>query len=1024
MFSQLATFFRALFLGALCVSPMLLQAQQIQSREVVLRLKWFHQFQFAGYYAAQKMGYYREAGMRVTILPRDINSSPVAEVLAGSAHFGISDSSLALHKLNGEPVVVLACIFQNSPMVLISLAEQQMVSPLDFVGKRIMYQKGVNDAMIAALFYEVGLKPGDYQYLPHSFDDMALIKGDTDVISAYITDQPFLYKQKGIEVNIANPINYGIDFYGDLLFTSQSLLKRDPELVLAFRKASIRGWQYALENPQQVIDWLITDYHSQKSRAALTYEAQATRRVIRPLLTELGNINMGRFTQISKIYQEKGLAPESGDLSGFHYLDYFKQAPRETFYLRTAIFFVVLTLLVVATVLNLNRGLKKSVAQSSEELYRANQQLQETIYNAEAANRSKSAFLANMSHEIRTPLNAIINMSKLCLQTQVNAKQHNYLTKVHSSANFLLQIINDILDFSKIEAGKLDLESKSFAIDGLLSQLAMLAGPKARDKQIQLLFDLQPPLPLYYTGDMLRLGQILLNLVSNGIKFTSQGYVSVTFKAVSGKQDMVTLAITVQDTGIGISKAAQKNLFHSFSQADVSITRRFGGSGLGLVICKELASLMGGELLLSSEENVGTSVTVNIPMALAPAPALPQQCWVPQVLLIGTDKKTITSMANTLAVFDIPVSCANSVHGLADKLQDIELILIDNSFDPVLTPAAVIDFIERLGQRCDYLATGDKKIPVYLLTSGQAMPEQLASYTGYYLKKPIYYSRLYRAVCGEHDPVDKPQATPQPVSPAWQGKQVLLAEDNDINREIVMELLADSGIKLTAVADGKAAIAALEQHAYDLVLMDIQMPVMDGVTATKIIRKNPDWQQLPIIALTASAMVGDREVGLSIGMSDYLTKPLDAQDFYAVLAKWLGPNHDKQKHQQQNTRESETVLTINQRQVQGIDLQAGLRSCLGKRPLLEKLVVQFAKKFCHISPELKGAIKNHDYDKAKAISHNLKGVAGNIGALTISRLAADIDKGLAQQPVEIAEDALVQLEQELQRLLASLGSLG
>ena len=1041
----------ALFFVCLAISP-----AHGESRELVLRLKWFHQFQFAGYYAAEKKGFYRDAGLKVKILPRDIKMTPVDEVLSGRADFAISDSSLVLDKLNGAKVVVLACIFQSSPLVLMSLAEQQMVSPLDFAGKRIMYQEGVNDAMIAAMFNEVGLSRGDYLYIPHSFNDDALIDGDTDVMSAYITDQPFDYKRRGYEVNIANPINYGIDFYGDLLFTSQALIENEPDLVLAFRAASLKGWAYALKNQQEVINWIVDDYPSLKSRDALNYEANATRRVIRPLLTQIGDINMGRFKQISKIYQEKKLAPMGGALTGFNYQDYFTSSPQSLLYVRTATVIIALSALLILTILLLNKRLREVVEQRTAELFHANKQLQVSMLNAEAANQAKSTFLANMSHEIRTPLNGIINMTFLCLQTRLKTKQSNYLNKVYRSSNLLLEIINDILDFSKIEAGKLKIEQAPFAIDTLLSQLAMLTAPKAETKPIQLIFDLQNDVPLYLVGDLLRIEQILLNLVTNGIKFTEKGYVIVTIAVTKKDGAELILAFSVEDTGIGISKSEQENLFNAFTQADVSITRRFGGSGLGLVICKELAGLMGGEIKLCSKENVGTKVDVSIPLVIAdpfpeainevineaiaePIPALKSVADKDvikthqadkdisglQVLLIGTEPKTLKGIMNTLSTYHVNITTKNSLQGVLANLADIDILLIDNSFDLFFSASFVAQFIEQLEQLNGRQVNTPK---IFLLTSGNNIPAELNRYSALFLPKPIFFSRLTQALQqGDNQEDIQAPDSYRTLADALSGlltdKHILLAEDNEINQEIVIELLAQTGVKISTVTNGKAAIEKLNQAAFDLIFMDIQMPVMDGITATKIIRENAHWQHIPIIALTAGAMVGDSEKGIEVGMNAYLTKPIDPKTLLETLRKWLTLTTATKDDGQTAQVSGSTVdksLYIRQRKITGINLQAGLKSCNGKAALLETLVITFAKKYQHIASELSDIIDAGDYKQAKFITHNLKGVAANIGALEIAALAGELDLALLAEPSKIDQQTLEKLDQALGKLVAAI----
>ena len=361
------------------VGPSFSFAENADLRSYVLQLKWAHQFQFAGYYAALEKGYYREEGLDIVIRARVEGKAPVRQVIDRQADFGISDSSIILHRMRGDPVVVLAVIFQSSPLVIMSLADQGIQGPLDLLGKRIMFQRAVDDALIVALFNELGIGPDSYTYVPHSFDDMALLKGEADAMSAYLSNQPFLYSQAGIEVNLINPANYGVEFYGDNLFTREEVIRKNPDDVLAFRRASLRGWKYALENPQEVAELIIDKYNNNLTMEKLLYEANITRRMIRPRLVEVGNVNLSRFRRIADIYREQGMAPATGSVEGIYYQDYLSITSGPENLLRILVGLIALFILGSIVQQIGNRRLKRAVSERTQELTRAKEEIEQYL---------------------------------------------------------------------------------------------------------------------------------------------------------------------------------------------------------------------------------------------------------------------------------------------------------------------------------------------------------------------------------------------------------------------------------------------------------------------------------------------------------------------------------------------------------------------------------------------------------------------------------------------------------------------
>lgn len=337
-------------------------------KTVSIELKWFHQFQFAGIYAAKEKGFYKDEGLTVNILERDKSSSPVKDVLSGKVQFGISDATIIQDRLKGKPIIILAAIFQHSPLILMTLEKNKLLSPIELKGKRVMYQKDVDDAIIRGMFREFGINEEEYIFVPHNFDDDALIKGETAAMSAYLSNQPYLYKEKGIKVNIIKPENYGIDFYGDMLFTSAAYFKAHKKTALAFRRASLRGWEYALEHPQEVIGWLQKIYHSKKSKAALQYEAEVTSRMIARDAIKLGTVTQGRLQYIATVYKKNNPQLKDHSIQGILYTDYEKN---EDHY-RNLIIIIAAVLLfftiVVITLIWANRKLKSKIAERTTDI--------------------------------------------------------------------------------------------------------------------------------------------------------------------------------------------------------------------------------------------------------------------------------------------------------------------------------------------------------------------------------------------------------------------------------------------------------------------------------------------------------------------------------------------------------------------------------------------------------------------------------------------------------------------------------
>lgn len=548
-----------------------------ESRPYVLHLKWFHQFQFAGYYAALEKGFYKEENLDVIIQERNIKSSPIDEVLDGNADFGISDSSLIRRKLDGDPIVALAVIFQVSPLIIMSLEEDGIASPLDLIGKRLMYQRDVDDALIMAVLNEVSVQDGDFIYVPHNFNNDALLTNEADAMSAYITDQPFYYRNKGHKVNILNPSNYGIDFYGDNLFTSEKMMISETEKVLAFRRATIRGWRYALENSEEIIGLIIEKYNVDPSKLeALRYEADMTRRMIKPLLVDIGNINISRFNRIADIYKEKGMAPSAGSLDGLYYGDYITKGLDFSLIVSIATAICVILSIVVLSMVILNRRLNAAVVVRTQELNIAN-------INIEKTNHRLKEMVGFVSHDLRNPLSNIISMARMLKNGRVSETRVPIaIDTINDSAEKALELVQAILEAAALGTGKYQLDKQplelSVFLEDCIANHERLAN--TREVSIELIGD-----PAVVLADSHRISQVLDNILLNAVKYSlNNSIITISTKA---DQQRVTIRCMNKVGSNEILTGDESILFKSF--------------GFGLEIIREILELHGSSLLLITQ---------------------------------------------------------------------------------------------------------------------------------------------------------------------------------------------------------------------------------------------------------------------------------------------------------------------------------------------------------------------------------------------------------------------------------------
>ncbi len=662
---------------------------------------------------------------------------------------------------------------------------------------------------------------------------------------------------------------------------------------------------------------------------------------------------------------------------------------------------------------------------------------------AEAASQTKSSFLANMSHELRTPMNAIIGMTHLALDDGLPPRQRDYVEKAHGAAQNLLQIVNDILDVSKIEAGELAMERIDFELESVIKQMVDVLGLRADEKGLELLFSASNDLPRRLVGDPTRLRQILVNLGSNAVKFTDKGEVTVGMGIASQDASGVELHGWVRDTGIGMSEAELGRLFRPFTQGDSSTTRRFGGTGLGLVICRQLAERMGGKVWVESELGRGSTFHFTARFGRV-APRADGSAWMTtsewigrRALIVDDNAAALDILASMLETFGLRIDRA---HGGAEALELLRREPGAHAWLMVDWKMPGVDGIE-----CARRALAAPSPPAVVLVTGFSRDDALRASAGVglagVLHKPITPSSLHDCLLQTLPPqvaapsadkrravadvaADADAALGEAVRRRLAGARILLVEDHPLNQELACEMLRRAGMLVTVASDGREALRRLEtDEPFDGVLMDCQMPLMDGYDATRAIRAGRRHPDLPVIAMTASALAEDRDRALAAGMNAHITKPIHVDSMLRTMAQWIVPASARVDPAATAAPAPPAPASADEADADAIDEAAGMAYCMGNPQLYDRLLQGFHEAESGFVDAVRAVLRSERWDEARRRSHDARGLAGTVGAIELDRRMQALHRALAGVDADEAGARLDEVEAEMARVLRRIEAL-
>jgi len=642
---------------------------------------------------------------------------------------------------------------------------------------------------------------------------------------------------------------------------------------------------------------------------------------------------------------------------------------------------------------------------------------------AEEATQAKSDFLANMSHEIRTPMNAIIGMSHLALQTKLSRKQKDYIKNIHYAGTSLLGILNDILDFSKIEAGKLEIESVPFYLSDVLENLTTLIVDKVREKKIELLLSIEPNVPDSLFGDPLRVGQILINLVNNAVKFTDSGEIVVKIENSHATTEKVVLTFSIIDSGIGMTPEQMDKLFQSFSQADASTTRKYSGTGLGLTICKQLTALMGGEIRVESTYGEGCTFIFSAEFGYSDLETqkvvVSKSALIEKRVLIVDDssvaREILQEISKSLGLkVDLARSGKEGIEKIkqADKNSNPYLIVYIDWKMPVLDGLETCQLI----QADESLQSPPKLVIVTAYDADEVISVTKDVQLSGVLSKPVTASSLLDTSLQalgfkELAPMSSNSRKKDIDLSTIQGAKILLVEDNEVNQQIAFELLTQKQFIVSIANDGQECLELLKDNEFDVILMDIQMPIMDGYTASIEIRKDKKYADLPILAMTANAMAGDKEKCLDAGMNDHISKPVNPNDLFKTLLQWVTPGEREipleLQQQSENSDDENNANAINAFELPGFELDLALERMGGNLKAYKKTLAKVVTAESDAIERIQKHLELDEKEDAIRVAHTIKGVFGNLGEQQVQQKAEKLELFLLQENSQLSEATLL-----------------